>query len=153
MMTVKTPILTTFSRLFSRSSQAGRPSPMASDWTAISCRPPLVPSPDGAKRNRSTVCASNGRRGRSSVVDPFLSHPVREFIGSDDEEGADDALDQASRGRDAPLTADDALEVDVRIEHLACCWTDRVALEQDLLETDRQDQAQTQDQQQDDDAH
>ena len=63
--------------------------------------------------------------------------------------GADDALDQASRGGDTPLTADDALEVDVRVEHLTRRRTDRVALEQDLLEADRQDQAEAQDEQQD----
>ena len=72
-----------------------------------------------------------------------------ELVGGDDQHRPDDALDQAGRGRYAPLSADDALEIDVRIEHLTGCWADRVALEQNLLEADCESQAQAQDEQQD----
>ena len=58
-------------------------------------------------------------------------------------------LIKPGRGGDPPLAADDALVVDVGIQHLAGRWPDGVALQQDLLEADRQDQAEAQDQQQD----
>src|SRR5438876_11702742 len=77
---------------------------------------------------------------------------MRKLVSADDQNGAKDALDQASGGGNAPLAADDALEVDVGIEHLARRWADRVALQQDLLEADRQRQAEAQDEQQDDHA-
>src|SRR5438045_3099744 len=77
---------------------------------------------------------------------------MRKFVGADDEQGADDAFDQASRGGDAPLAADDAFEVDVGVEDFAGGGTDRVALQQNLLEVAGQRQTKTQDQQQDGDA-
>src|SRR5919199_1791849 len=139
MTTAKTPILTARSSMFSRSSQAGRST--APD--SITSGPFPGPSPL-AQRTSSRHCTADGR----SRVDPFLAHPVREFVGSDHQGGADDALDQTRGGGDAPLTADDALEIHVGVQHLTRRRAYRVALQQDLLEAHRQDQPEPQDQQQ-----
>src|SRR5215470_5947695 len=106
---------------------------------AISCRRLPGPFPDGAERSRSTDVPSNGTWVQSSVVHTLLSHSVGELVGRDHEAGADDALDQARCRGHTPLPADDALEVDVGVEHFARCRADRVTLEQDLLEANRQD--------------
>src|SRR3954454_25015561 len=145
-MTPKVQNLTTFSKVVSRSSQAGRSLP-AAESTAISCR--RLPDPCPLAQPDQT----NGASEVASVVDAFLTHAMREFIRGDDQASADDALDQASRGGHTPLSADDALEVDVGVEHLTRGGADGVALEQDLLEADAQDQAQAQDEQQDNHAH
>src|SRR5919199_3415553 len=131
MTTAKTAILTARSSMFSRSSQAGRST--APD--SITSRPLPGPSPF-APRTSGRRCASDGR----SRVHAFLAHPMREFVRGNDERGADDALDQTRGGGDAPLTADDALEVHVRVQHLTRRRTYRVALQQDLLEAHGQDQ-------------
>ena len=42
-----------------------------------------------------------------------------QLVGADHQQHADHALDQADRGRDAPVAADDAVVVDLGVEHLA----------------------------------
>src|SRR5438045_2381104 len=93
MTMAKTPILTDRSRRFSRSSQAGRSAAAES----ITSTPPLGQSPF-AERTSNRICASDGR----SRVHAFLAHPVRELVGADHQEGADDAFDEARGGGDAP---------------------------------------------------
>src|SRR5919197_640698 len=112
-------------------------------WPVTSTHPPGA-SPNLAKPNLREVCASDGR----SRVHTLLAHPMREFVGCYDQSSADDAFDQARGRGDTPLTTDDALEVHVRVQDLTRRRTDRVALEQNLLESDRQDQAEPQDKQQ-----
>ena len=66
------------------------------------------------------------------------SWPIRwaSLFAADDQDRAEDALDQARGSGDTPLPADDALEVDVRVQHFTCRGANRVALQQDLLEAD-----------------
>ena len=72
-----------------------------------------------------------------ALVHPLLAEHVRELVRPQDEREADDALDQAGRGGEAPVAVDDALVVDVGVEDLGGVGPDRVALQDDLLEARR----------------
>ncbi|MFF4796575.1 hypothetical protein ACFY2M_44835 [Streptomyces sp. NPDC001276] len=74
---------------------------------------------------------------------------MRELVGEDDHDEADDALHQTGGGGHAPVAVDDAMEVDVGVEDFGGVPAEVVALEEDLLEADRQDVAEAQAEQRD----
>ena len=51
-------------------------------------------------------------------VDPFLAEALGASVGQHDQHGADNAADQAHRGRKPPVAALDTAEIDERVQDL-----------------------------------
>ncbi|BCJ57600.1 hypothetical protein Jiend_10220 [Micromonospora endophytica] len=76
---------------------------------------------------------------------------MRDLVRAQHENRADQALDQSHRRRHAPVAADDAAVVDVRVEHFGGLQADLPLLQHDLFEADGEHVAEFEDEQQYDD--
>src|SRR6266581_5888381 len=66
---------------------------------------------------------------------PLFAKDVRCFVGRDDQDCPEDALAQTDRRAEPPVAAQDAHEVDERVEHLTGWCANRRLLQEDLFET------------------
>ena len=116
---------------------------------------PLRAAPATAARRARRRPAPAGRRRSSAVIaryTPASPKTWASLLAPSTSTTPTTPLTRPTAARHAPVAAEDAVVVDVGVEHLAGVQADRLLLQDDLLEADGQRVAEPQDQQQDDDA-
>ena len=84
-------------------------------------------------------------------VDALVAQPPDNRVGADNQEQPDDAFEDANSHSHAQVPPEDAVGIDIGVEHLPDVEYQRVDHEKHLLEVDADDPAQPQDQQHHDD--